>query len=153
MARSFTIAGDSGAQLPKADAVITAERKRFTVSPLRAGVQTIELRNRAGSGRGFEVVTLNPGKTDADAKRWAKSIETTGKLPPGPMPMTFLGAMQTIPNGTSVLLTVHLEAGRHYRVTDDEPDVSTTIVSRARLYAYPPCVMDGRCGAWRPPSS
>ena len=43
MRRSFTIAGDSGAELPKPDAVITAEKKRFVVPELKAGRQTIEL--------------------------------------------------------------------------------------------------------------
>ncbi|RDI75561.1 hypothetical protein Gocc_1359 [Gaiella occulta] len=130
MARAFTITGDSGAQLPKADAVITAGKKRFVVPQLQAGRQTIELRNRAGTGRGFGLVTLNPGKTKADVDRWVKSIETTGKLPAGPMPMTFLGAMQTIPSGTSVYLTVNLEAGRRYRVSDDESGIQAVFTPR-----------------------
>ena len=119
----FTITGDSGAQLPKADAVITAEKKRFVIPRLHAGVQTIELRNRAGAGRGFILATLNPGKTKADADRWVKSIDTTGKQPRTPAPMTLLGAMQTIPSGTSVYLTVTLEAGRQYHLSDDESGV------------------------------
>lgn len=130
MRRSFTIAGSSGASLPTADAVITAERKRYVIPQLQAGSQTIELRNRAGVGRGFQLATLNPGKTAADVARWTKSIETTGKLPPGPMPMTILGAMQTIPSGTSVFLTVKLEAGRRYRVSDDESGIAATFTPR-----------------------
>lgn len=130
MVRSFTIAGDSGARLPKADAVITAGRERFAVPRLRAGIQTIELRNRAGSGRGFQLVTLNPGKTHADAERWAKLIDSTGKMPPGPTPMTFLGAMQTIPSGTSVYLTVNLEAGRRYHISDDESGIQADFMPR-----------------------
>jgi len=130
MARSFTIAGNSGAELPKATAVITAEKTRFAVPQLRAGLQTIELRNRAGSGRGFQLVTLNHGKTEADAKRWAHSIESTGKLPPGPMAMTFLGAMQTIPNDTSVYLTVNLQAGRRYHLSDDESGIKADFTPR-----------------------
>ena len=119
MRRAITITGNSGARLPRADAVITAEKKRFAIPPLRAGRQTIELRNRAGSGRGFMLSTLNPGKTRADIDRWSKSLETTGRLPRTPVPATFLGAMQTIPSGTSVFLTVNLEAGRLYHLTDD----------------------------------
>jgi hypothetical protein len=130
MARSLTIAGDSGAQLPKADAVITAEKKRFAVPQLYGGLQTIELRNRAGSGRGFQLVTLNPGKTTAEAKRWANSIDATGKLPSGPTPMTFLGAMQTIPSGTSVYLTINLQAGRRYHLSDDESGVKADFTPR-----------------------
>lgn len=123
MARSFTVTGDSGARLPKPDAVITAGKKRFFVPQLKAGRQTIELRNRAGAGRGFMLATINPGKTEADVGRWTKSIESTGKLPKGPVPMTLLGAMQTIPSGTSVYLTVTLEAGRRYHISDDESGI------------------------------
>ena len=123
MRRAITITGNSGARLPQADAVITAEKKRFAIPPMHAGRQTIELRNRAGSGRGFMLSTLNPGKTRADIDRWSKSIDTTGRLPRTPVPATFLGAMQTIPSGTSVFLTVNLEAGRLYHLTDDESGI------------------------------
>ena len=128
--RGFTIVGDSGAQLPKADAVITAEKKRFVIPQLRAGVQTIELRNRAGAGRGFILATLNPGKTKADADRWVKSIDTTGKQPKDPAPMTLLGAMQTIPSGTSVYLKVNFEAGRQYRLEDDDSGTKAQFTPR-----------------------
>ena len=119
MLRAFTIRGNSGAHLPTADAVITAEKTRFAIPQLHAGSQTIELRNRSGSGREFRLVTLNPGKTQADIDRWAKAIETTGRLPRTPVPATFLGAVLTIRNGTSVYLTVNLEAGRSYHLSDD----------------------------------
>lgn len=128
--RAFTIVGNSGARLPKADAVITAEKKRFVVPQLHAGRQTIELRNRAGSGREFLLSTLNPGKTMADVDRWVKSSDTTGKLPRAPMPMTLLGAIQTIPSGTSVYLTVTLEAGRTYHLTDDESGIKADFTPR-----------------------
>ncbi len=130
MVRSFTVTGDSGAAIPRADVVITATTKRFVVPQLNAGRQTIELRNRSGVGRGFQLVSLNPGKTKADFDRWVKSIETTGKQPRGKMPMTFLGAMQTIPSGTSVYLTVNLEAGRRYELSDDESGITTNFTPR-----------------------
>ncbi len=130
MLRSFTVAGDSGRVKPTVDAVITAGKRRFVVPPLRAGRQTIELRNRAGAGRGFQLVTLNPGKTRADAERWGKVIETTGKQPRGKAPMTILGAMQTIPTGTSVYLTVNLEAGRPYHLSDDESGIQADFTPR-----------------------
>jgi uncharacterized cupredoxin-like copper-binding protein len=123
MRRAITITGSSGARLPHADAVITAEKKRFAIPPIHAGRQTIELRNRAGSGRGFMLSTFNPGKTRADMDRWSRSIDTAGRLPRTPVPATFLGAMQTIPSGTSVFLTVNLEAGRRYHLTDDESGI------------------------------
>lgn len=121
--KAFTITGDSGARLPTVDAVIIAEKKRFLVPPLKAGVQTIELRNRAGAGRGFIVATLNPGKTQADADRWIKPLDTAGRQSGTPAPLTLLGAIQTIPSGTSVYLTVNLEAGRLYHLSDDESGI------------------------------
>jgi hypothetical protein len=123
MRRAITITGDSGARLPQADAVITAGKSRFAIPAMHAGRQTIELRNRAGSGRGFMLSTLNPGRTRADIERWSRTIEKTGRLPRTPVPATFLGAMQTIPSGTSVFLTVNLEAGRLYHLTDDESGI------------------------------
>ena len=128
--KAFTVTGDSGAQLPRADAMITAEKKRFVIPPLHAGRLTIELRNRAGSGRGFILATINPGKTQADVDRWVKSIETTGKQPRTPAPMTLLGAIQTIPSGTSVYLTVKLEAGRKYHMSDDESGTAASFTPR-----------------------
>ena len=130
MLRSFTVVGDSGRSLPTADAVITAGKKRFFVPKLKAGPQTIELRNRAGAGRGFQLTTINPGTTKADADRWVKVIETTGKQPRSPSPVTILGAMQTIPSGTSVYLTVKLEAGRSYHISDDESGVQADFTPR-----------------------
>jgi uncharacterized cupredoxin-like copper-binding protein len=130
MKRAFTVRGDSGAQLPRVEAVIVAEPKRFAVPVLHAGTQTIELRNRAGTGRGFELSTLNPGKTLADAGRWGGSIDKTGKLPAGLPPFTALGAIQTIPNGTSVFLTVTLDAGRRYRLSDDDSGITTWFTAR-----------------------
>ena len=130
MLRSFTVSGDSGRSLPTADAVVTAGKKRYFVPQLKAGVQTIELRNRAGAGRGFQLVTLNAGKTQADAERWFKKIETTGKQPRGKAPMTILGAMQTIPSGTSVYLKLNLEAGRSYHISDDESGIQADFTPR-----------------------
>ena len=130
MLRSFTVVGDSGRTLPAADAVFTAGKKRFFVPKLKAGSQTIELRNRAGAGRGFQLTTINPGKTEADVNRWVKVIETTGKQPRSPMPFTILGAMQTIPSGTSVYLKLDLEAGRSYHLSDDESGIQANFTPR-----------------------
>jgi uncharacterized cupredoxin-like copper-binding protein len=126
MARQFTVVGDSGAELPKPDAVITAERKRYVVPNLRAGKQTIELRNASGGEREFILTTFNPGKTVTDADRWFGRIESSGHMPRTPAPLTGLGAIQSIPNGTSVYLTVNLEAGRTYRLADDEHGIEAT---------------------------
>jgi hypothetical protein len=77
--KPFRVVGDSGAALPPADAVVVAEKKHFPIPPLRAGVRTIELRNRAGAGRGFMLATLDPGRTRAEAERWFAQIEKTGR--------------------------------------------------------------------------
>jgi uncharacterized cupredoxin-like copper-binding protein len=126
MTRQFTVVGDSGAALPKPDAVITAQRKRYVVPNLKSGTQTIELRNSSGGERGFILTTFNPGKTQADADRWFRMIESSGRMPKTPAPLTGLGAIQSIPNGTSVYLTVDLEAGRTYRLTEDERGFEAT---------------------------
>ncbi len=126
----FRVAGDSGLRLPAASAVITAGKKRFVIPQLHAGRQTIELRNRAGSGRGFILASLNHGKTKADLDRWVKVLETTGRQPLTPAPMTLLGAIQTIRSGTSVFLTVVLEAGRQYRLSDDDSGIQASFTPR-----------------------
>jgi hypothetical protein len=41
-----------------------------------------------------------------------------------------LGAIQTIPNGTSVFLTIRLEAGRRYELSDDESGVRAAFVPK-----------------------
>ena len=123
MTREFTVVGDSGAQLPRPEAVVTAERKRFIVPKLRAGKQTIELRNASGGERGFMLTTFNPGETKADVGRWFEKVGSTGRATRTPPPLTFLGAMQSIPSGTSVFLTINLEAGRTYHLVDDESGI------------------------------
>lgn len=130
MARSFTVAGGSSRALPRADAVITALAKRYVVPALHGGRLTIELRNRAGAPRGFMLASLNSGKTERDVARWTKVIESTGKLPRGPVPMTLLGAMQTIPSGTSVFVTLTLEPGRSYHLADDESGIQADFTAR-----------------------
>lgn len=115
--------GDSGASVPIPGAVITASKDGFDVPPIPAGLQTIELRNAAGAGRGFYLASINPGKTRTEVERWFGQIEATGKSPDTPAPVTFLGAIQTIPTGTSVFLTVMLESGREYHLSDDESGI------------------------------
>jgi hypothetical protein len=36
--------------------------------------------------QGFLLRTLNAGETHADSERWAKSIDSTGRLPRTPVP-------------------------------------------------------------------
>jgi hypothetical protein len=46
------------------------------------------------------------------------------------MPMTLLGATQTIPSGTSVFVTVKLDAGRSYHISDDDTGTEATFTPR-----------------------
>jgi hypothetical protein len=120
MIRSFTIAGDSGKDLPKPDAVIVAHDKRFEIPILHPGRQTIEMRNAAQGDRGFVLMALEPGKTPKDADAW---FETDGT---GPAPVTFPGGMQSIPPGTSVFEELTLEAGTTYYLLEDEHGLRAT---------------------------
>lgn len=119
LVRAFTVEGDSGATLPAPDAVIVAGADGFEVPPLAAGTRTIELRNASGGGREFRLATLSPGRSEDDVARWGESLGRTGRLPAGPVPATFLGAMQTIPDAASVFITLELEAGREYVLSDE----------------------------------
>ena len=121
MIRSFEVSGDTGDELPAADGVIVAHDSSYDVPELAGGTKTIELRNAASGDREFNLISLNPGKTLADAGRWFNQGQK------GPAPLVFLGAMQSIPSGTSVFLTVDLEKGRSYVVFEGEHNVRATL--------------------------
>lgn len=112
MLKGFEIVGDSGRELPEPDATITAETGRYDIPTLEAGPQTLELRNADTVEREFFLVTLKPGKTLEDVDAWGEGGFK------GPAPGSFLGAMQTIPPGTSVYLDIDLEAGVPYTLSD-----------------------------------
>ena len=63
----FTVTGDSGAQVPLVDAVITAEKKRFVVPRLHAGTQTIDVPDTQGirDGAGAKFVRRYADLQDA----------------------------------------------------------------------------------------
>ncbi|MDX6554569.1 MAG: hypothetical protein QOD86_764 [Miltoncostaeaceae bacterium] len=130
LSRVFRVAGDSGAPPPHADVVITARADAFDIPALHAGIVTLELRVAAGAPRGFRLTSLRRGSTPGEADRWAAGIEQSGRLPAGPSPITMLGAMQTIPDGVSVWVTVALQAGRTYGLGDDESGVETRFTPR-----------------------
>jgi uncharacterized cupredoxin-like copper-binding protein len=114
MVGSFVVEGDSGADLPEADGAIVAREDSYDVSELEAGTKTIELRNEASGPREFNLLRLNPGKTIADAEKWFESGNE------GPAPLAFVGAMQSIPAGSSVFLTLVFESGQRYVVFEEE---------------------------------
>lgn len=121
MKRQFRVVGDSGAQLPEPDAVITATKAGFDVPPIEAGRRTIELRNDSGEDREWNLTAYAPGKTSKDVEAWA-----SGGLE-GVPPATFYGAMQSIPSGTSVFLTLELESGTTYTLEDLDADIRAEI--------------------------
>jgi uncharacterized cupredoxin-like copper-binding protein len=116
MIGSFEVEGDSGNELPEADATIVAREDSYDVPELEAGTQVVELRNAASEPREFNLVRLEPGKTIADAEQWFANGSK------GPAPLAFLGAMQSIPPGTSVFLTLDFEQGQRYVVVEEEHD-------------------------------
>lgn len=123
MIRAFTLTGDSGNDLPTPDAVVTATRNGYAIPEIESGEQTIELRNADSREREFFLFTFKPGKTLEDLSRFFDQGE--GKTTP---PATFHGAMQTIPAGTSVFLTMDFKAGVKYNLADntgDRPVVAT----------------------------
>jgi hypothetical protein len=114
MIGSFEVEGDSGEELPEPDAAIVAQEDRYDVPELESGTQIVELRNAASEPREFNLLRLNPGKTIADASEWFESGME------GPAPLAFLGAMQSLPAGTSVFLTLDLESGQRYVLFEEE---------------------------------
>jgi hypothetical protein len=128
--KAFVVGGNSGAVLPTPDAVIVARKTHFVIPTLKPGLRTIELRNSSGAGRGFILSSLNPGQSRAVAERWFATIDKTGRQPASAPPVTLLGAIQTIPTGTSVYVTVRLEAGRRYEVSDDDSGIKAAFTTR-----------------------
>lgn len=121
MVRIFEVEGRSDDDLPVADAVVTATGNGFEVPKLKAGRQTIELRNGASDERGFILFSPEPGKTLEDIGKWGESGFK------GLAPATFLGAMQSIPPRGSVFLTLEFEAGKRYVFFDEENQTAFTI--------------------------
>jgi uncharacterized cupredoxin-like copper-binding protein len=112
MLKSFEIVGDSGRELPQPDATITAEKGGYDIPALKAGPQTLELKNGDTTRRDFFLVRIEPGKTLKDIDAWGEGGFK------GPAPGTFLGAMQFIPPGSSVFLGIDLEPGVPYTLWD-----------------------------------
>ena len=114
MVQTFEVGEAGEAELPEPDAVVTATDEGFEIPELEVGEQTLELRNGAAVPREFYLYSPNPGVTLAEVEEWGE-----GGFEGEPL-ATFLGAMQSIPPGTSVFLTVDLEAGERYVFFDEE---------------------------------
>lgn len=121
MKRLFKVAGDSGAKSPPTDGVIVAGEKAFSMPTIKAGRQTLELRNGASKPREFNLIGLRPGKTEGDAQKFFAPLEKgRGFRVRGEPPLDLLGAMQSIEPGTSVYLTAEFKRGWSYRISDEE---------------------------------
>jgi hypothetical protein len=114
MIKAFEVVGTSGAKLSNPDATVTARDKAMEVPNLQAGQQTLELKNGASRPREFELLSLKPGKTTEDVQAFMEQ----GRPDLNAAPATFLGAIQTIAPGESVLLEVSLKSGRRYVFQD-----------------------------------
>jgi hypothetical protein len=124
MKKLFSVVGDSRAKLPSTDGVIIAGEKAFTLPTIKAGRQTLELRNSASKPREFNLVGLRPGKTDDDAQKFFAPLEKgRGFRVRGKLPLEVLGAMQSIEPGTSVYLTTKFKRGWRYRLSDNENEI------------------------------
>ena len=121
MKRQFRVVGKSVAELPEPDAVITATKSGFDVPPIESGAQTLQFRNESGEDREWNLTVYAPGKTSKDVDAWAN-----GGLK-GDAPATFYGAMQSIPSGTSVFLTLGLESGTTYVLEDLDAGIRAEI--------------------------
>lgn len=108
----FTIAGDSGLTLPEPDATITATDDGLEVPALSAGEQTVQFQNGGTEPHELALVAFEPGKGVKDVDEWIEGGYQ------GEPPVTFLGGMQTIPEGESVFLTIDLEPGVEYTALD-----------------------------------
>jgi hypothetical protein len=101
--------------------VITATKTGFDMPPIDAGGRTLELRNGSGEDRGWDLTVYAPGKTWKDVEAWGNGGFR------GDPPATFYGAMQSIPSGTSVFLTLELESGTTYTLEDLEAGIRAEI--------------------------
>lgn len=114
MVKTFEVGEPGAAEVPEPDAVVTATDDGFEIPELEAGEQMLELRNGSEAPREFYLYSPNEGVTLADVEQWGESGFKGDPL------ATFLGAMQSIPAGSSVFLTVDLKAGKRYVFFDEE---------------------------------
>ena len=114
MVTTFEVGARSDAEPPEPDAVISATDDGFDIPELEAGEQMIELRNAATAPREFYLYSPNPGVSLPEVEEWGE-----GGFKGEPR-ARFLGAMQSIPPGESVYLTVELDAEARYVLFDED---------------------------------
>jgi hypothetical protein len=109
------VSGDDGAELPDADATVSAVEYSFTGEDLKAGEQSLLLENAGGTWHHFLADELKPDATIEQAKAFLMSEGEGG----GPSP--FIGedndesavSSTVMEGGTSQLVDVNLEPGRY----------------------------------------
>ena len=119
LSRVFDVTGNSGDDLPDADATVTAGAKGFDVPSLKAGDRTLELRNRDGVDHEFFFIHVPEGKTVADVQKLFAAADATLKPP---YPVDFLGGAIKVGAGRSATLHVDLPAGKAVVVDTDHAD-------------------------------
>lgn len=122
MAGELTVAGDSGAELPAADATIAASEYTFDITGLAAGTNTIEFSNAGEQLHHVLAVPVLEGKTIEDVA--AALAEET---PSGPPPLDFEAAQATavVNPGDRVIVAFEFDAGTTYAFMCFMPDKGT----------------------------
>jgi hypothetical protein len=111
----FTVSGDDGAELPDADATVSAVEYSFAGEGLEAGEQSLLLENDGGTWHHFLADELKPDATIEQAKEFLMSEGEGG----GPSPFASGDNAESavsstvLEGGTSQLVDVNLEPGRY----------------------------------------
>jgi hypothetical protein len=113
MAGTLTLTGTSGAELPKADATITASEYKFDTSGLHAGANTVEWRNDGQQLHMAILAPMAPGMTIDKIK--AAMSGPPGQDQSGPPPFDESKAVElaVIAHGQSEVVPVDLTAGKY----------------------------------------
>ena len=108
MERALTvIPSTSTVAAPKADLTLSLSDYSFETSqPLRAGKQTIEVRNNGPQGHEVELIRLAPGKTQEQLLAWMQK-------PNGPPPGSGIGGVAAAAPGAVSYFTADLTPGNY----------------------------------------
>lgn len=114
MAGTLTVSGSSGAELPKANATVTAKDFSFAVSGFHAGANTVEFRNDGKQLHMAVVAALNPGVT-IDQVKAAMSAPPDQQQQSGPPPWDESKgfSLAVLAPGQSEVAPVQLAAGKY----------------------------------------
>jgi hypothetical protein len=105
---TFEVTGDDGADLPSADATLTAQEYSFTADDLPSGDTTLLLDNKGAQWHHFLVSELADGKTVEDAKKFFSSQGGNG---PPPIDQENVIGSTVMDGGKSQIVDVNLTPG------------------------------------------